>query len=506
MPVRTHSPPSFLPMPALSHLKARRARPRLAPGHWQTHLFAVLVLLLLLPVIADASAHPVAPTPLVAPDLVNPSLVPLLTVSNTTTWTMSGSFWGADVRVYYPLGSTQADTFNATPIEYARWPGGAVADAYNYTANLIYAVGGVSYSPPSDEGQFVAWCRLVGCHAILQLPAEINDPATAAYYVQYTLTTLHFRPAYWEIGNEPALWSHYGFPWSKWLGSQNVNATPGSYAATVQAYALAIRAVDPTARIIGLPGVGTGGYNEDTWIRATVRLNGPNLSAVAIHVYPAAGINGTAPVTLSTFFGSLEGKSSLPYRIPRDRSAILSACGTCTRIAVFVTELGSGTSGGPFASYMSGFPAVPFTAAQVAQAISDQVPNVDLFALQSNYSGSLLDSSGAASPVGLLYSQLLIHLQPVVLNYTLSATPAHFYVVPARSSAGTSYSLLAVNANASHAVRIVFGGSAFPINDAGTYWSWNGTSPSPVSASWTFGHAPASFLLPPRSVLVIQVT
>ncbi|MCI4339955.1 MAG: glycoside hydrolase family 44 protein [Thermoplasmata archaeon] len=491
-------------MATVSSRSNRRRLPLAPRGRWRRNLFVALAVVLMFPALADAQAARASVPVVVSPDL-GAALAPVLTVANASTWTMSASFWGADVRVYYPLGSTQSNAFNATPIEYARWPGGAVADSYNYTANEIYSVGGGGYSPPSNETQFIGWCRLVGCHAILQLPAEINDPATAAYYVRYTTTTLHFRPAYWEIGNEPALWSHYGFPWSQWLGSQNVNATPGTYAATVRAYATAIHAVDATARIIGLAGVGTGGYNEDTWIRATVQLNGPNLSAVAIHVYPAAATNGTTPVTLASYFGFLEGKSSLPYRVPRDRAAILTACATCTRIQLFVTELGTGSAGGLFASYMAGFPAVPFTAAEVAQAISDQVPNVDLFALQSNYSGSLLNTTGAPSPVDLLYSQMLVHLQPIVLNFTLTSTPAHFYVVPARNAGGTSYSLLAVNANASRAVRITFAGTAFPIGDPGTYWSWNQTSAAPVSSSWTIGLGPTSFLLPPRSVLVIQV-
>ena len=491
-------------MAASSFHSIRLLRRRVPRGRWCTKVLLVLAVALLIPAFADARAAPVALRTAATPDLGS-ALVPVLTVSNVTTWTMSSSFWGADVRVYYPLGSAQANAINATPIQYARWPGGAVADSYNYTTNEIYSVGGGGYSPPSNESQFVSWCRLVGCHAILQLPAEIDDPATAAYYVRYTESTLHFRPAYWEIGNEPALWNHFGFPWSQWIASQNVNATPGTYAATVQAYATAIHAVDPTARLVGLPGVGTGGYNEDTWIRATVRLNGPNLSAVAIHVYPAAATNSTTPVTLAAYYGFLEGKSSMPYRIPRDRSAILSACPTCTKIGLFVTELGSGSAGGPFASYMAGFPAVPFTAAEVAQAINGQVPNVDLFALQSNYSGSLLNTTGVPSPVDILYSQLLVHLEPVVLSYSLSTAPAHFYVVPARDPSGTSYSVLAVNANASRAVRLVFGGVGFPFGDPGTAWSWNATSLLPVSTSWSLGQGPTSFLLPPRSVLVIQV-
>jgi hypothetical protein len=434
-----------------------------------------------------------------------PDVLPTLTVSGALNWTIPTTFWGANVRPYYPLGSVQVSAFDARPIEYVRWPGGATADQYNYTANLIYQDNGNSYSPPSNESQFVAWCRFVGCQAILQLPGEINDPSTAAYYVHYTVSTLHFQPAYWEIGNEPALWTHYGTPWALWQTTQNLNATPGTYAQTVQSYAIAIRAVDPAAHLIGLPGVGTGGYNEPTWIQATVRLNGPNLSAVAIHVYPAGGATTGSNVSLSSFYSTLTGSGSLPYRVPRDRAAILAGCASCTNVLLLVTELGSGTSGGPYQSYMGGFGAVTYIAAEVAQAVQWHVPNVDLFALQANYSGSLLNASGIPSGVETLFRVLLSQLQPEVLNYTLSRTLPGVYLVPTRNSLGTTYSLLAVNANASVAVRVGFAGSGFPSSNVGSAWTWDGTSRSPLLTTWIAGGGPSSFLLSPRSVLLIEV-
>ncbi|MCI4361129.1 MAG: hypothetical protein L3J91_05450, partial [Thermoplasmata archaeon] len=436
-------------------------------------------------------------------DTLLPSLAPVLTVTSGVNWTIPASFWGADVRVYYPLGSAQASAVNATPIQFVRWPGGAVADEYNYTANLVYSNGGSSYAPPSNESLFVAWCRTVGCHAILQLPAEIDSPATAASYVAYTVGTLHFRPAYWEIGNEPAQWSHFGTPWTHWSPAQNTNATPGTYASVVQSYVRAIRGVDPTAHIIGLPGVGTGGYNEDIWIQATVRLNGPNLSAVAIHVYPAGG-SSTSP-TLGAFFGTLDGSGSLLARIPRDRAAILSGCSTCTGIQLLVTELGTGTAGGPFSAIMAGFSSVPFIAAEIAQAIQLQVPNVDLFAFQSSYSSSLLNTTGVPTGMDRLYSQVFSQLQSRTLNFSLSRTVPDVYVVPTVNAARTTYTLLVVNANTSLPIRLSVAGLGFPLLNAGSDWLWSGGSFAPIVTSWLTGLGPTGFSLPPRTVLEIEV-
>ena len=439
-------------------------------------------------------------------DQVSPSSSTVLNVSAGLNWTLPPSFWGANVRVYYPLGAAQTDAFTDRPIDFARWPGGATTDEYNYTANRIYQDSGTSYVPPSNESQFISWCRSVGCSAIFQLPAEIDDPSTAAYYVNYTISTLHFRPAYWEIGNEPALWTHFGIPWSLWRSSQNVNATPGSYAQTVQSYARAIRAVDPSAHLIGLPGVGTGGYGEASWITATVRLNGPNLSAVAIHVYPAGG--GTPPgtnVSGASFLATLYGSGSLPYRVPRDRAAILAACPNCTRLALFVTELGSGTNGGPYQSLMSSFPQVPYIAAELAQAIALHVPNVDLYALQANYSGSLLNLSGGSTISDTLYALILSQLQSYVLNFSVSRSLPTVFLVPTRNAAGTQFALLAISVNDTSAERIGFGGAIFPSTDAGSMWTWGGGSVGPARSSWTTGNGPTSFLLPARGVLLIEV-
>ena len=465
-------------------------------------LVGAVLVLLLLPSSPFAAGH--VPAPTIRPDLRASFASASVTIASGALGNLSSSFWGADVRVYYPLGTTQSNALNATPISYLRWPGGATVDSYNFTANRIYNANGSYYTPPSNESQFVSWCRSVKAGAIVQLPAEINDPATARYYVAYTIQTLKFHPAYWEIGNEPALWTHFGTPWSKWTASQNVNATPSTYAAVVHSYVAAIRSVDPVGRILGLAGVGTGGYGEDGWIRASVALNGRNISAVAIHVYPAGGTNAAGNVTLSKFYDTLEGKSSLEYRVPKDRAAITSACPTCSRIQLFVTELGTGTQGGPYATYMSSFASVPFLAAEVAEAMTANLPNVDLFALQSNYSGSLLNTSGSPSITYALYSQMLVHLQTTVLNATLTPAPVHFFLVPTRSLNGSTYALLAVNANASVGVRLDLTGSGFPLVGVSTSYTWNYTSASPIVAH--FPHlVPSLWVLPPRSVLVLQV-
>ena len=74
-------------------------------------------------------------SPTVGVDLV---ATPSISIFKGTAGNLPNSFWGADVRAYYSLGPVQASAFNASGVQYIRWPGGATADQYNLTANRIY--------------------------------------------------------------------------------------------------------------------------------------------------------------------------------------------------------------------------------------------------------------------------------------------------------------------------------------------------------------------------------
>lgn len=433
-----------------------------------------------------------------------PSSLPVgsgLLVSVANVSVSPSGFWGANVRVYYPLNTTNAADFNGTPLSFARWPGGAVADEYNLTANVVTHDNGTTYAPRSNITQFAHWCVWVSCRAILQLPGEIDQPATAAFEVAYVEHTVGFHPAYWEIGNEPAQWTHFGFPWARWNTSQATNATPGTYAALVHAYAAAIHRVDAKAALIGLPGVGTGGYNEVSWITATVQRNGPNLSAVAIHVYPA-GFVPTTPVTNGSFVASLSGHGSLTYRIPLDRAAVTAACPTCGPIPVLVDELGSGTAGGPYAGWMGGYLDVPYLAAEVVQALQIGVANVDLYSYQGTYNGSLLTPAGSPTMEYPLYAQLLSKLGPGIRSVTLSSPIGPVYAVATVTAAGGSPSLLLVNLNLTTPLRLSLLGSGLPLLGPGSAWSWTRGSGLPRPTPWSLA-APLLWNVPPASILLL---
>ncbi len=437
-----------------------------------------------------------------SPPAIPPPTVTVTPNASAAAFPTSPEFWGGNVGTSSPLAGLFTGEAAGTPVTYYRWPGGQAGDGINYTTGtLVNATSGTPSNVTTNLTTFVTWCETFGCHAILQLPAEIDDPATAAYDVEYTEKVLAFHPSYWEIGNEPAIWTHFGIPWSKWNSSQQLNATPGEFAQVVRTYDLAIRAVDPAAPIIGLGGVGTGAYQEATWIRATVAVNGPNLTAVAIHVYPAGTPpNGTA--TLAQFYSNLSGARSLADRIPPDRAAILAGCITCTHLKLLVSEFGSASSPGSFSGFEVGFPQVPFVAHEIAQGLDLGVAGMYLRQLATPHSGSWVDTAnGTSHPLLVLYNVLLPLLGSEVIP--TNVTPSDPSVAVAATEAGPngSRAILVVNGNASEPVTVHL---PAPLVDpgSGTFFAWNASVPLPVQAPVDLNLS-SVWHLPPMSLLVI---
>ena len=504
-PARTH---------ALPHRPARRSRPGsgLAWGLVGLGVGVTLALLaastLYLGTSAPSGGTVNRSGPISQPTSSGSLVGSILSILNTTPKaTLSPQFWGADARAYYGLGASEAAVSNATGIHFFRYPGGAIGDQYNYTANKVYADNGSYFQPALNVTQFIAWCRTVSCHAIFQLPGEINSPATAAFYVNYIEKTLGFKPDYYEIGNEPVIWTHYNTWWTNWQTSQNTNTTPMPYAHLVQAYSIAIRNVDPNAHIIGLSGLGTGSWGEATWINATVQVNGPNISAVSIHVYPAGGNGPGGTITLGSFYNTLNDKSSIARRVPIDRAAILGGCPKCKNpIGIIASEVGSGNQGGVFAKYMGSFANAPFLAAEYAQAINVNLTSFDVYAFESNYSGAILNVTGQPTAVTHLFDTFLPHIGSIVYPTALVTNASNFYALTTRNVSTGGYSLFVVNANASTSFNLNLTGSGLPLGRMGTVFTWNVSTGNraPATVPWTSA-TPREWKIPAESLFLLAL-
>ena len=154
---------------------------------------------------------------------------------------------------------------------------------------------------PFDEKQidaFVTYAAAAGAEPIIQVPL-INsykrhggtaDPADAAALVAYANLTKGYHVKYWEIGNEPDLYA----------GNNGPADIPGyslpRFIADFKAFAAAMKAVDPSIRILG-PELSWKYYpnrpkdSEDDWLTPFLEQCKGAYDVVAVHRYPfdAAG-------------------------------------------------------------------------------------------------------------------------------------------------------------------------------------------------------------------------
>jgi hypothetical protein len=394
-----------------------------------------------------------------------------LTVANVSAATaVSPSFWGVNVLANYPFNAGNASHLARTPASYVRFPGGALGEAFNYTSGLITRDNGHTYSATTSTSRFVTSCQSFGCHAILQLPAEIDQPATAAYYANYVVNTLHFQPAYWEIGNSVPGWIHFNVSWSQWGTQNGTPITPLGFAQLVGTYITAVRAVDPGALFLALgAGMGRPGYDQ-TWVTNLTLVDGHNLSGISIHSYTM----GTGPVnpTWTGLLENLNGQYSLPAQVEADRSYITAACPSCA-LGVFVTEANAAQVG-TFSPLTATFAGTLYDAADTTQGLNLGLTNLDWFCFSCNYSGSWEGSYNHGLTQYTLFEKMMTRLGNELLASTLTG-PSTLYAAATYSSQG--YALLFVNVNATQSVSINLQHAGFPLGGSAERDRWtNGTS------------------------------
>ncbi|MCI4364928.1 MAG: hypothetical protein L3K10_02545, partial [Thermoplasmata archaeon] len=188
------------------------------------------------------------------------------------------AFWGINVAAQSHFTNNSGTLVDATPVNYVRFPGGVLGEQFNYTSGVITNYDGSHTGTSTTISQFINSCNSFGCHAILQLPAETNEPWTAAYYAGYVVHTLNFQPAYWEIGNSVPGWTEYTIPWSHWGSQVGATISANLFANETKVIIKAVKAVDPGAKFLALgAGMGPKDYAK-AWISALASVDGHNLS------------------------------------------------------------------------------------------------------------------------------------------------------------------------------------------------------------------------------------
>jgi alpha-N-arabinofuranosidase len=223
-------------------------------------------------------------------------------------------------------GAVRRDVFEkikALKPAFIRWPGGNVAQDYRWLwgvgprderftwANLSWK----NEPEPSDFGtdEFILFARAVGAEPSITVNVEgrgasveeaaawveyCNGPATSKYGAMRAANghATPFAVKFWEVGNEI---------WGDWVRGHSDAAT---YARNYARYAKAMRAVDPSIRLIAV------GDNNMNWNRTVLSAARENIDYLAIHHYYGRGdmagdpLNLMArPLFLERFYGQVEG-------------------------------------------------------------------------------------------------------------------------------------------------------------------------------------------------------
>jgi hypothetical protein len=460
------------------------------------------------PATRDSTPGLLASDPTTTSNVVNISQVK----NFTTNHFLPAEFYGVNVRADSQFNEYDALNLSDTDALTWRFPGGNLGEDFNYNSST-------NASSRNRESvilaKFIELCVTFDCHAILQLPAEINNSHIDAYdvnYIEHSLRyyvngnlTVGFKPWLWEFGNEPALWTKFGLPWHSWNNQSGTKVTNTSYARIVPGIIKAIRSVDPTASIDPLGGVGTGAANDNDWVKAVmsaVSNASLNISYISIHSYPDGLSNDTMDV--SAFYSPIySAKNKLPTLLPELAANITKSCKYCTPVGILISEAGAST-GLTNAPLETGFPMALWDAADAVQSAYAGAASIDYFAYHNGYPGSFIASRGGTlDPSYFFFKDISPYLGSTVQNVSISSNDGGMLLVGAYQGTGANRSLLIVNLDTENNTTIkVSANSGFPVWGDIEFYSWAAGMPEPL------GHL-ASFLSPttiaPESMELITV-
>ncbi|MGA7923766.1 MAG: hypothetical protein WCA77_07310, partial [Thermoplasmata archaeon] len=333
------------------------------------------------------------------------------------------------------------------------------------------------------------WCYSTTphCQWYVGLPAEINNPGYVSYEAKWLIDNENFAPTYWSIGNEPEAYTNWNCPWTTWA---TCTGTPSAaqWAAEVLSYSQAIRAIDPTAKIIGIQAVGS--YSP--FIPALVASPAAKyLYAIAFHTYPPPSGNSTAD-----FLSLLTSRYNTANEVEDVRAEIAAANSSMANLPIFVGEFNGGPCPIPSPSDQE-FPDLLLYMGAVVQGLQANLSELDYFAL-ANDGFSLIGTNYAPYPTGTWMEEMKSVRFGDAYNYTLSGDVPNVWSVEWQN--GTSDTLMVVNANPTQQLSMKVGAN-FPIGESGHTISWSVTESSPMVSTLAL---PQYYAIPPQSILLVE--
>lgn len=409
-------------------------------------------------------------------------------------------FWGINTGDNYTPAAQQGlgAFLNSTPVTVIRLGGGD--DGYDPTTDTEHQ------APPSGTGKYVAvpeqlvnftwfkaWCysRTPHCIWMTYLPGEENNTQAAVHAAEYFHNVLHFVPTYWEFGNEPLAWTHFGLNWSTWSTTDNSPITGIGYATMVHDYIAAISKLFPSDKYIGIQ---NSCACNPTLITTLAQVDGSELAGLAYHEYPWINGSSSSP---TQFFGALDSSRSVPNTTAHMELMVASGCSTCNRIPIDIGEYQAGPTPdhSPLAANYTG---APFIGASIIQALENNVSTFTVF----NIAWLFNTSTGQVKDQGFLYQRILDNMT-MGTDYAVTAKAAGVggvYALLVKN--GSRESLLIVNTNVTRALSLSLSGFVFPTGATGAYYTYAAYNARPIAR--TSVTLPSSLYVSPEEILLLD--
>jgi hypothetical protein len=263
-----------------------------------------LLIVFLIIIILLAACTPAKPTATATPTLAVTEIptqteTPTATVSPTPVPDELYVDPGRDLGPISPyIFGSNYSMYGAVPVESLqaaldshvtafRWPGGQWGNANDIqTFNL---------------DAFIAFCKQVNALPTISVRYQGGTPEKAAELVRYANIEKGYNITYWSIGNEPDYEMENG-----------KKIDPADFNPRWRAIALAMKAVDPSIKIMGpelsqwglslaktakYPPVQTPAYSRVDWMTEFLKANGDLVDIVSVHRYPKYAPSSPIPIT-----------------------------------------------------------------------------------------------------------------------------------------------------------------------------------------------------------------
>ncbi len=209
-----------------------------------------------------------------------------LTIGTVGTPILPASVNGFNVSYNMSVVDAQQEVRSVAPTS-LRYPPGNEGDEHDrIRAGLSGFLSTLQLSAPSLKGPLPL--AVVTTRVFATQPNSGNKPEDAAQAAR-DAQALGLKVAYWEIGNEPDLYSK---------NRADASWTPERYCATFRAQRAAILAVDPQAKFAG-PAVSNVGGSSGTFLETFVKGCGDIVDLLSWHEYPTDG-SQTDEIALSS--------------------------------------------------------------------------------------------------------------------------------------------------------------------------------------------------------------